>query len=47
MGECVQAGQILCAGGGDPVFEVLAGACGEDLGEGADVPIPSAQRLSR
>jgi hypothetical protein len=35
-GEGVQAGQVFCADGGDPVFEVLAGAGGEDLGEGSD-----------
>lgn len=32
----MQAGQVFGADGGDPVSEVLAGAGGEDLGEGSD-----------
>lgn len=38
-GERVESGRILGAACGGPVFEVLARACCEDLGECADVPL--------
>lgn len=39
----MESGQVIGAGGCDPIFEVLAGACCEDLSECADVPMEGGQ----